>query len=169
MKNFKDSQEAEFQRMMRRTLCNCPDMTNGERAVTMAIMNHWFHHKSGPKNYIHPSRKSIAKKARVSVATVKRTLGMLRSACVITSIGRENGGWHNATRYKFNTINFLTLCGGDWVDEFMRGAVWEFPQNDPQDHPEMTRKVEGQNDPLLKGTLNPIQDCHEKPEGGDHE
>lgn len=126
MSGFKDSQEANFRRMVRQAVRK-GDFTKGERDVTLAVINMWFHHKGGPKPYIHPGREKIAKKAGVTVKTVSRCLSMLRSAGVLVAVNGLSGGGKIATKYTVNVWSLMTLCGCDWVDEFMRGRGKNVP------------------------------------------
>ena len=97
------------------------DFTKGQRDVTLALVNTWFHHRGGPKGYIHPGRKALAKKAGVCVRTAASTLAMLRASGVCLPIANLKGGQGAATRYKLNLHALLTLCGCDWLDTFMSG------------------------------------------------
>jgi len=119
-KTFKDSQSAAFQRLIRSAIRNST-LTRGERDVTLAMINHWFHHNSGAKDYIHPGRKRIAKKARVSMRTTARTFAMLRAAGVLLPTEYLSGGANMATHYQVDIMALTTLCGCDWVDAFIRG------------------------------------------------
>lgn len=120
MKSFKDSQEAAFRRMVRDAVRKAA-MTKGERDVTLAIVNYWFHHK-GTGKPIHPGREKLAKRAGVSLRTVASTLAMLRAAGVLNPVSNLKGGFKTATRYQVNVSALLSLCGCDWLDDFLRGA-----------------------------------------------
>jgi len=127
--DFKDSQEAAFRRIVRQAIRKGP-FTKGERDVTLALVNLWFHHRNGPKGYIHPSRKMLAERAGVSVRTVASTLAMLRAGDMIVPVSGLRGGKAKATRYKVNARQVMVFCGVDWLDEFMRGTggnctVWK--------------------------------------------
>ena len=123
--NFRDSQEAAFQRIVRSAVRNGP-FTKGERDVVLAIINHWFHHKT--KNEpIHPGRGALARKAKVTEKTVSRTLGKLRAAVVLIPVSNLKGGYQTATRYRVNIPALMTLCGCDWLDQFMRGHRQNVP------------------------------------------
>lgn len=111
-------------------------LTKSQRDVTLAVMNHWFHHKS-KRAPIHPGREKLAAKAGVTVKTVSRTLAMLRSANVIVPVGGIRGGFHSATKYRVQIGPLMTLCGCDWLDDFVRG----YGLNVPQGGPEMSHKV----------------------------
>lgn len=119
--SFKDSQEAAFRRLVRDAIRK-GDFTKGERDVIIALVNHWFHHKGKNKGIVHPGRAKLAKKAGVSVRTVASTLAMLRAAGAISVVEYPNGG-RNASRYSINIRPLMTLCGCDWVDDFLRGAA----------------------------------------------
>lgn len=126
MSSFKDSQEAAFRRLVRQAIRK-GDLTKGERDVTLAIVNLWFHHRNGPKGYIHPGREKLAKSAGVTVKTVSRTLASLRAAGVLTPLNGVSGGGKTPTHYTVNTHALLVLCGCDWVDDFMRGRAQNVP------------------------------------------
>lgn len=128
-KSFKDSQEAAFRRIMREAIRKGP-FTKSERDITLAVINHWFHHKGGSKPFIHPSRESIATKAGVSIKTVSRALDMLRTIGVLVPVSGLGGGKAKATRYEVSILHLMTYCGCDWVDEFMRGYYRNVPLND---------------------------------------
>lgn len=98
------------------------DFTKGERDVTLAIVNHWFHHK-GAGQPIHPGREKLAKKAGVSVRTVAYVLSMLRAAEVLSPVANLNGGFQTATKYRVNLLRLMTLCGCDWLDQFLSGRA----------------------------------------------
>ena len=129
-KQFKDSQEAAFRKMVRAAVRK-GDFTKSERDITLALVDLWFHHKGGPKPYIHPSRAKVGRKAGVTEKTVSRALAMLRAANVLTAISGTKGGQGRATQYRLNIWPLMTLCGCDWVDEFMRGYRENVPVNVP--------------------------------------
>ncbi len=113
MPTFKDSHEAAYRRLMRGAVRKSP-MTKGERDVTLAMLNVWFHHRNGPKKYIHPSREALAKKAGVSVRTVATVLSILRdSGALIVMSDHLKGGQGRATRYRFDDLSLLAMCGLD--------------------------------------------------------
>lgn len=121
MTDFKDSQEAAFRRIIRQAIRKGP-FTKSHRDVTLALFDHWFHHKSGPKGYIHPGRAKLAKKARTTEKTVSRCLASLRSAGVISPAGSLKGNRYQATEYTVDPLALLVFCGCDWVD-FLRRNV----------------------------------------------
>lgn len=125
-KAFKDSQEAAMRRMVRTAVRNGP-FTRAERDVTLAIVNHWFHHKSGPKGFIHPSREAIAKKAKVCVKTVSRSLDVLRGNTILVPVSGIGGGKAKATRYNVDLHSLMVVCGCVWATEFLRGASANVP------------------------------------------
>lgn len=94
--------------------------TKGQRDVTLAVVNHWFHHK-GKNQPIHPGREKLAAKAKVSVRTVATTLAILRASGVLHAVSHLRGGHDTATKYKVNIPALLTLCGCDWLDDFIAG------------------------------------------------
>jgi hypothetical protein len=120
MVTFKDSHEANFRRMVRAAIRK-GGFSKGERDVTLAIVNHWFHHKGGPKDYIYPGRAKIAKKAGVSIRTVASTLSMLRDVGALVPVSHLMGGGGTATRYRIDTVALMSFCGCDWVNEFFNG------------------------------------------------
>ena len=95
--------------------------TRAERDVTLAIINHWFHHKGGAKPFIHPSREAVAKKAKVSVRTVASTMAMLRDCDVLRPVSGLGGGRNKATQYKVDLWTLMVFCGCTWVSEFASG------------------------------------------------
>lgn len=118
-KAFRDSQEAAFRRIIREAVNKGP-FTKSERDVTLAMVNHWFHHRKGRNGFIHPGREKIAKRAKVTVKTVSRTFAVLRAAGILMPISGVFGGGNQSTRYTVNTHALLVYCGCDWVDEFRR-------------------------------------------------
>ena len=119
--SFKDSQEAAFRRIIRSAIRSGP-FTRAERDVTLAIFGHWFHHKGGPKSYIHPGRAKLAKKAKTTEKTVSRCLGKLRAGGIISAEGPLKGNRYKATEYEVDPAALLVFCGCDWVD-FLRRNV----------------------------------------------
>lgn len=152
MTSFKNSQEANFRRMVRQAIRKGP-FTKGERDVTLAVVNMWFHHKGGPKPYIHPGREKIAKKSGVTVKTVSRCLATLRASNVLAAVNGLSGGGKVATKYTVNVWSLMTLCGCDWVDEFMRGRS----QNVPLSGAEMSHCRRDKMSRSNIGTSNPSQ------------
>ena len=118
---FKNSAEAAFRKLVREVIRNS-DMTKGEKAVTLAFVNLWFHHRNGPKGHIHPGREKLAKTAQVSVRTVASTLDLLRQAGVIVAIGRLHGEGQRPTQYKVRIGALFGFCGAD-VPEWIEGAL----------------------------------------------
>ena len=121
---FRDSQEAAFRRVVRDAVRN-GGFTKGERDVTLALVNHWFHHRA--KGPIHPGREKLAKVAGVTIKTVSRTLGNLRAAMVILPVNEAFGGKAKATEYTVNIHMLLNLCGCDWLDNFTRKSGANVP------------------------------------------
>lgn len=118
---FKDSQEAAFRRIIRSAIRRGP-FTKSHRDVTLAIFDHWFHHKSGPKEYIHPGRAKLAKKAKTTEKTVSRCLSELRAAGVLFPVGPLKGNRYKATEYALDPDALLSFCGCDWIDYFRRNV-----------------------------------------------
>ena len=117
---FKDSQEAAFRRMVRDAVRKGP-FTLGQKEITLALVNLWFHHRNGPDGFIHPGREKLARKTKLSIRLVADTLAMLRAAGVLHVVSHGKGGWGTSTRYKMNLVALLTLCGCNWVDQFLAG------------------------------------------------
>ena len=122
MSDFKKSQEAAHRRFVRSMIRKGP-FTKGERDVTLALVNYWFHHKGGAKDYIHPGRKKLAKKAGVSVRTVASTLALLRDWGAIKAVGHLNGLHGNATEYVVDEYALLAFCDGVAHEQILRLAV----------------------------------------------
>lgn len=119
MKTFQQSQEAAFRRMVRDAIRKGP-FTSAEAKVTLALVNHWFHHKVA-RPIIHPGREKLVKKSGVSLRSVQSTLAMLRAAQVIEAVSHQRGGWGKATHYRVHIARLMTLCGCDWIDQFLTG------------------------------------------------
>jgi len=137
MTTFSQSSEAAFRRLVRDAIRNGP-FTKAERDVTLAVINHWFHYRNGPKKFIHPSRAMLAKKAQCSIATVKRCLAMLRASWVLRPLSGLRAGQGMAVRYRVNLGAIFSLCGCDWSDEFLRGVSGS---NDPLKMAGMSRQT----------------------------
>ena len=75
--SFRHSNEAAFRRAVRAAIRQSA-LSKSEQAVTLALANLWFHHK--PKGEMHPGRAKIARRARVSIKTVTRTMAKLKAA-----------------------------------------------------------------------------------------
>lgn len=141
-------------------------LTNSEIKVLVALLNLWLHHRYGPKKYIHPGRKLLAKKAGVSVITVARSLDVFRNLGISTPIKHLKGGNGRATQYTLDTLeiqglfdphNVVTIAG-----ELVPFSVSSRSQNDT---------LEGyQNDTLSIGIVShcPSQESASF-EGGDNE
>jgi DNA-binding transcriptional ArsR family regulator len=141
--SFKNSDEAAFRRVVRDCIAKGP-FTKSQRDVTKAFFEHWFYHKSGPRSYVHPGREKIAKRAKVDIKTVSRTLAMLRAAGIIEAIEAANGQGKKPTKYVVNVIALFTLCGAGWAEHFVK--------NVPPRMPKMSHQVAGQNVPQIKDT-----------------
>jgi hypothetical protein len=115
MKSFRDSNEASWRRFIRECIRKS-GLTKSEQAVTLALVNVWFHHKA--KGEMHPGREKIAKASRTSVRTVAHTLAMLRDAGCLIPISHEHGGG-KSTRYRFKLVALAVFCGAklpDWIE-----------------------------------------------------
>jgi DNA-binding transcriptional ArsR family regulator len=121
MSTFKDSKAFSFQKAIRADIRKS-DMTRGEKDVTLAIVNLWFYHKSGPKGFIAPGRAALAKKASVTERTVSRALAMLRAAGVLEATSNLNGEGQKRTRYKVRMLPLMLLCGSD-IPEWIEGDL----------------------------------------------
>lgn len=116
--NFKSGQAHAFRRLVREAI-NRSDLSRSQRAITLAVVNHWFHHKA--KGEMHPGREALAAKSRTSIRTVASTLAMLRAAGVLVATAYEAGG-RRATRYRLRFVPLLVLCGAD-LPEWMEGEL----------------------------------------------
>ena len=102
-----------MRRLVRSIIRKTDKLSKHQRDILLAIVNLWVHHKNGPKGYIHPGKKMLAKKARVSLATVKRTLKMLRGERIIIPRKYLKGGAPGcATQYTVN-VEMLILSYAD--------------------------------------------------------
>jgi hypothetical protein len=108
-KKFADSHEAEFRRVIRRTIQKGP-FSKSERLVVLAFFNHWFHHRKSTRGIVHPGRKKLAKKADVSIRTVAHVLAILRNEGVLIATAHLNGLHGNATEYTVSVIALTELC-----------------------------------------------------------
>lgn len=107
--DFADSQEASFRRLIRDAIRKGP-FTKSERDVTLAFVNHWFHHRNGSKRVIHPGRDKLAKKAGVTIKTVSRCLDVLRHYGAIEATACLHGLHGKATEYTVDVVRLLALC-----------------------------------------------------------
>jgi hypothetical protein len=141
-------------------------LTNSEIKVLVALVNLWLYHRNGPKGYIHPGRKLLAKKAGVSVVTVARSLEIFRILGIAKAIRNLKGGNGRATQYVVDTDAIKEIfdpCDVKTVAGELVPFSVSFPtQNDTQQP--------YQNDTLSIGILQdrPSQ-VSESFEGVDHE
>ena len=152
MTNYKDSTENAYRRLVRAAIRKS-NMTKSDRDITLAIVNLWFHHRNGPKGYIHPGRKHLAKKANVSIITVARCLTRLRDSHVILAIKNPKGEGQKPTH---------------WLDEFMALSAQKCPTTFTENVPPLA----GQNVPQYKYTSNVLlfeNNLAKKLNGGEHE
>lgn len=139
-KSFKDSNEAAVRRLIRTSIRNAKDLTPAERFVTLALVNHFFHHK-GKGNPVQPGRARLAKSAKVSIKTVSRTLSKLEAAGALVKVGDqrrthyESGHW-KATAYWVSVRELLTLCGCSFPEEVTMTASWVIPRSAKMSHGE---------------------------------
>lgn len=131
MKSFRDSNEAALRRIVRDAIRRGP-FTAMQRDVVLAILNHWFHHKSGPKPFIHPSRAMIAKRSNCTIKTVSRTMGILRTSNILVAKSNLICGKGKSVQYQVNLYALFTLCGMDWVDAFASDKGANVPFTAPQ-------------------------------------
>jgi len=108
--NFRDSQEAKFRTETRRFIRKGP-FTKSQRDVVLAFVNHWFANRRKKDGVVHPGREKLAKKAGVSVNTVKRTLALLRATGAIRAEAHLGGLEGNATEYTVDMAALIALCG----------------------------------------------------------
>ncbi len=121
-KQFKDTPDAAYQRMVRSAIRKS-EMTKSDRDITVALVNLWFYHRNGPKGYIYPGRKRLAKKARVTIKTVSRCLAKLRAGGMVTPVENLYGEGQNPTHYTVNIHAILVFCGATWIDEYVRNMT----------------------------------------------
>lgn len=121
MTSFKDSQEAAFRRVIRQCVRRGP-FTKSEREVALAFVNHWFHHRNSAKQVVHPGRKKLAKRAKVSIRTVASTLDMLRAHGAIVAVAHLHGLHGNATEYVVNVPALTDLCAMKKADLAVDGV-----------------------------------------------
>lgn len=152
-KAFKDSHEAAFRRMVRGAIKKGP-FSRAERDITLAIVNHWFHHKGGPKKFIHPSREAIAKKSGTCVRSVASAFAMLRDCDILRPVSGMNGGRHKATHYTVDVWKLMVFCGVTWVEEFLSGAG----QNCTVSSPDFARFSATGNRAAIAHCLNDVGD-----------
>lgn len=140
MSEFRDTPESALRRLVRLVIRKSP-LTKSEQAVTLAVVNLWFHHRNGPKGYIHPGRERLAKSARVSVRTVASTLARLRDGGALVVVGRPKGEGQKPTEYRIDVSALLVICGTD-LPTVMSGRLVP-----------MGRKSGGQNCTPLKSEI----------------
>jgi len=109
MTDFKDTKEAMFRRNVRDTVKRS-NLTRTQKDVTLALLNHWFVHRGQSEGTIHPGREKLAKKAKASIATVKRTLEILRRFRAIEAVAHLHGLHGNATEYKISIPHLTLMC-----------------------------------------------------------
>jgi hypothetical protein len=111
VKDFASSQEAGFRRRTR-DMVRKSNLTRAEKDILLAFLNHWFVHRH--KGPVHPGKAKLAKRANVSVRSVKYTLALLRDCGVLIPIayasGNQNGERGKATEYEVDQIKLITLC-----------------------------------------------------------
>lgn len=121
MGKFQSSVEGAWRRYLRSAV-RLSAMTQGQKAVTVALLNLWLHHRNGPKGYIHPGRAKLAKASRMTEKTVSRTLALLRTAGVLCVRKRLRGEGQRPTEYTFRVIPMLELCGAE-IPEWNEGEL----------------------------------------------
>ena len=133
---WKDSIDAAVRRLVRDAIRKGP-FTKSQRDVTLAVANLWFHHKSGD-GFIHPGRDKLAKRAKVHVKTVSRTLEILRDAKAIKPVSNLRGGYGKSTRYVVDIWALTAHCGVE-LPEVIQGQLVAL--NVPQDQPKMSHNM----------------------------
>ena len=155
MKPFRDSSEFAFRRLVR-SCVRKSDLTKSEQAVTLAVVNLWFHHKA--HRVIHPGRTKLAKSANVCIKTVSRTLAMLCAAGALQVVSHPKGG-RAATKYRLRFAPLLILCGAD-LPEWMEGELRAFPvANVPLSDGGMSRFTGDKMSHGSKGASSPTVSC----------
>ena len=119
--NFSDTREAEFRRVLRRTIRKGP-FTKSEREVVLAFINHWLQHRNSTKGVVHPGRKKLAKRAKVCVRTVAGTFKLLRQHGAIIPMAHLHGLRGNATEYTVDVIALTELCAKKKADLAVSGV-----------------------------------------------
>lgn len=125
LREFSSSDEAAFRRRVRSLVRSGP-FTKSEREVILAFVNHWFALRVANHGVVYPGRKKLAKRAKVSVATVKRTLSLLRTYKAIAPTAHLNGLSGKATEYVVNIPALAFLCGLESLPKRNNGG-----SNDP--------------------------------------
>jgi len=141
-------------------------LTNSEIKVLVQLINLWLYHRNGPKGYIHPGRKLVAKKAKVDSKTVSRALDLFRKLGLATAVKHLKGGSGRATQYTLNTVEIqaqfdphnVTTKAGELVPFSGTSAAQNVPLK------------EGQNVPLSIGIVSQcLSQGSASFEGGDNE
>ena len=109
--DFEKSQEAAFRRNLRRIITQS-NLTRCERDITMALVNHWLHHRKKNDGVVHPGREKLAKRSGASLASVKRTLAMLRDAKVVRAVAHLEGRGRCATEYRLYPDRLIAFLSG---------------------------------------------------------
>jgi hypothetical protein len=124
MAEFQLTIEASWRRYLRYCVRRSA-MTPGQRAVTLALLNLWLHHRKGDKGYIHPGRAKIAKATRYTEKTVSRAMAVLREAGALRARKRLHGEGQHPTEYTMDLLALLVLCGAE-IPEWAPGKLVEF-------------------------------------------
>jgi hypothetical protein len=133
--DFKNSPEYAFRRLIRAVISKNLDLTATQRLILRKMCDDWFYHKSGPKGFIHPGRKRLAKHACCKIVTVARALDKFRKLGLIRVVGHSHGQGQKPTEYIINEGRILEYCGIE-IPETITGTLVRFPQNDtPNDTP----------------------------------
>lgn len=119
-KQFKNSQEAAFRRIVRNKIKSGP-FTKSERDVALAFFNHWFFHRTSAKKVVHPGRKKLARKANVTPRTVTNALRLLRFHKAIIAVDHLAGLHGNATEYVVDVDALFYLCDFEKSDPRVNG------------------------------------------------
>lgn len=112
--NFSDSQEATFRRFVRGSVRNAP-LSRAERDIVMALVNLWLEHRKKADGVIHPGRKRIARKAKVSIITVARCFAKLREKGALAVVSHGRGEGQKPTHYRVDYDNLMKVCGHKYL------------------------------------------------------
>lgn len=108
--NFADSQAMLWHRFVRKSIKGAP-ITRAQRDVLVSVFNFWVHHQGKGNALVYPGREKLARRAKVTIKTVSRSLALFRERDVLTVVSHPKGGWGTATHYALNLDALLMLCG----------------------------------------------------------
>ena len=156
--SFKKSNEHAARRLVRSAIRNS-ELTRGQKEVTVAVANLWFHHRTGHDKVVRAGQRKIAKTAKASIPTVYRTLCLLEAAGVLIAVKNPKGG-SGPTHYKMDLNALMTFCGCDWVDDFLQGA---FKYNLTKGTPQRPNPKPA-NDPVKPAQMPHLKEDNIRPE-----